>query len=104
MVGGAKPCLESNAIPTRDAQRAQTKPCVHQDPETPQRLSQTCLDCMSVSFRGTGQQWPDVVTEALTAADLGDTMCEPHHRATKQTMQKPENNYTKEVLALLQKF
>ena len=27
----------------RDAQRAQTKPCVHQDPETPKRLSQTCL-------------------------------------------------------------
>ena len=23
--------------------RTQTKPCVHQDPETPQRLSQNCL-------------------------------------------------------------
>ena len=43
MVGGAKSHLESNPIPTRDAQRAQTKPCVHQDPETPQRVSQTCL-------------------------------------------------------------
>ena len=40
-VGGAKSCLESNSIPTRDAQRAQTKPCMHQ--ETPQRLSQICL-------------------------------------------------------------
>ena len=29
-------------IPTRDARRAHTKPCAHQDPETPQRLSQTC--------------------------------------------------------------
>ena len=104
MVGGAKSCLESNAIPTRDAQRAQTKPCVHQDPETPQRLNQTCLECMCVSFRGTGQQWPDVVTGALAAADLGDMMCEPHHTATKQTMQKLENNYAKEVLELLQKF
>ena len=41
MVGGVKLHLESNPIPTRDAQRAQTKPCAHQ--ETPQRLSQTCL-------------------------------------------------------------
>ena len=36
MVGGVKLTLESNPIPTRDAQRAQTKPCVHQDPGTPQ--------------------------------------------------------------------
>ena len=34
-------CLESNLIPTRDAWRAQTKPCIHL--ETPQRISQTCL-------------------------------------------------------------
>ena len=32
MVGGAKSCLESNPIPTRDTWRAQTKPCVHQRP------------------------------------------------------------------------
>ena len=35
--------LRTKPIPTRDAQRAQTKPCVHQDPETPQRVSQICL-------------------------------------------------------------
>ena len=29
-------CLESNLIPTRDAQRVQTKLCVHQDPGTSQ--------------------------------------------------------------------
>ena len=104
MVGGAKSCLESNAIPTRDAQRAQTKPCAHQDPETPQRLSQTCLKCLNVSFRGTGQQWPDIMTVALAEAYLGDMMCEPHHTATKQTMQKLKKNYTIEVLALLQNF
>ena len=40
-VGGAKSCLESNPIPIRDAQSAQTKPCTHQ--ESPQRLSQICL-------------------------------------------------------------
>ena len=43
MVGGAKSHLESNPIPARDARRPQTKLCVHQDPEAPQRLSQTCL-------------------------------------------------------------
>ena len=42
-VRGAKLHLESNPISTRDAWRAQTKPCVHQEPETPLRLSQTCL-------------------------------------------------------------
>ena len=41
MVGGVKLHLESNPIPTRDAWRAQTKPCAHQ--KAPQRLSQTCL-------------------------------------------------------------
>ena len=38
---GMKSHLEPNPIPTRDAQRAQTKPCVHQ--KSPKRLSQTCL-------------------------------------------------------------
>ena len=32
----AKSCLESNLIHNREAQRAPTKPCVHQDPGTPQ--------------------------------------------------------------------
>ena len=41
MVGGVKSHLESKPIPSRDARRAQTKPCVHE--ETPQRLSQTCV-------------------------------------------------------------
>ena len=36
MVGGAKSHLESNPIPARDAQRAQTKPHVHRDPGIPQ--------------------------------------------------------------------
>ena len=43
MVGGAKSCLESSPIPTRDAWRAPMKPCAHQGPEIPQGLSQTCL-------------------------------------------------------------
>ena len=43
MVGGAESRLESNPMPTRHSWRVQTKLCVHQDPGTPQRLSQTCL-------------------------------------------------------------
>ena len=41
MVEGATSPLESSPIPARDDQRAQKKPCVHQD--FPQRLNQTCL-------------------------------------------------------------
>ena len=43
MVGGAKLHLESNPIATRDAWRAQKKPCEHQDPEIPPRLRQNCV-------------------------------------------------------------
>ena len=35
-VGGEKSHLESKPIPSRDAWRAQTKPCACQDPGTPQ--------------------------------------------------------------------
>ena len=55
MVGWVKSHLESNPISARDACKAQTEFYVHQETETPQRLSQTCL---WVSCRGTGQQWP----------------------------------------------
>ena len=34
-VGGTKSHLESNSMPTRDSCRAQTKPYLNQDPETP---------------------------------------------------------------------
>ena len=34
--GGVKSSLESNLIPARDTWRAQTKPCVHQDPGNPE--------------------------------------------------------------------
>ena len=69
---------------------------------------------LSVSYGGMGQQWPVTGTGALAAADLGGTVCgitthgggghQPHHRATEQMTHKLENNYIKEVLALLQKF
>ena len=53
-VGGAKSHLESNPIPARDAQKAQTKPCAHQDPETPQTLSQICLWAFEYLLQGHG--------------------------------------------------
>ena len=43
MVGGVKLHLESNPIPARDTWRDKPKPCAHQEPETPQKPSQTCL-------------------------------------------------------------
>ena len=83
MVGGVKSRLEPNPITARDAWRAQTKPCVYQDPETPQETGVPGFECLSVSCRSTGQQWPASGTGALTAADLGGVVCEPHHRATE---------------------
>ena len=66
MVGGLNSCLESNPIPTRDAQGAQTN-LVHtrkpKETETELRLSISC--------GGTGQQWTATGTGALGAADLG---------------------------------
>ena len=42
--------------------------CMHQAPETPQRLTELCL---GVSWGGMGQRWPAAGAEALGAADLG---------------------------------
>ena len=68
MVGGVKLHLGGNPIPAREAQRAQTIPCAHQ--ETPQRLSQTAFECLSVSCGGMHQQWPAAGAGALGVADL----------------------------------
>ena len=61
-------CLESNPIPTRDAQRAQ----INLMSTRTQNPTETELElCFSVSCRGTGQQWPAAGAGALGAADLG---------------------------------
>ena len=65
-IGGAKSCLESNPIPTRDAQRVQIN-LVHTRTQRPME-TETGL-CLSVSCGGMGQQWP--ATGALGAADPG---------------------------------
>ena len=66
MVGGAKSHLESNRIPSRDFVRAQ-KNRVH---TRTQRSTETETElCLSVSCRGTGQQWTAVGAGALGAVD-----------------------------------
>ena len=68
MVEGAVSRLESNPIPTRDTQRAQTTlvSTRTRDPtETEKELS------LSVSCGGLGQQQPAAGAGALGAADLG---------------------------------
>ena len=60
--------LESNAIPARDARRAQTN-LVHTRPRAPTETEQEL--CLNVSYGGKGQQWPAAGTGALGAADLG---------------------------------
>ena len=64
MAGGAKSRSESNPLPTRDAQRAETNLCAPgpRDPtETEPEL------CLSVSCKGMGQQWPVAGAGALGA-------------------------------------
>ena len=68
MVGGVKSHLESNTIPTRDTQRAQTQSCVHQG--IPQRLSQTCLWVFESLLWRNGPQWPATGAGTLSAAFL----------------------------------
>ena len=65
MVGGTKLHLKSNPIPTRDAQMAQTKPCVHH-----RDCTKHAFECLSVSCGVTGHQWPATGERALCAADL----------------------------------
>ena len=66
MAGGTKSHLESNSIPISDARGAQTKlVCTRDATKTEPEL------CLSVSCRGTGQQWPATGAGALGAADLG---------------------------------
>ena len=69
-VGGAKLHLESNPIPTGEAWRAQTKPCIHQDSGTPRDGTRAAFECLSVSCEGTSQQWTATRAGHLGAADL----------------------------------
>ena len=63
MVGGTKSHLELNPITTKDTLRDQTNLCIpgpRDHTETEPEL------CLSVSGRGTGQQWPATGVGALS--------------------------------------
>ena len=60
--------LESNPIPARDAQRAQTN-LVHTGPRDPSETESEL--CLSVSSGGMGQKWTAAGAAALGAVDLG---------------------------------
>ena len=51
MVGGTKSHLESNPKTCQRCSEGSNKPCVHQDPETPQRLRQNCVWVSPVEVR-----------------------------------------------------
>ena len=71
MVGGGNLCLESNPIPERDCQKAQTlcTPGPRDPTETETEL------CSNVSCVGTGQQWTATGAGALGAMELGMAGC-----------------------------
>ena len=101
-VGGTKSCLESNPTPIRDTWKAQNKTLCTPGPRDLARDSaRSAFECLSVSCRGMGQQWPALGTGALAAADIGGVTCKPNHRGTEQTTNKLEDNYAKEILTLL---
>ena len=67
MVEVVKSHLESNPTPNRNAEGS-NKPCMHQDPETPQRLR---LNCLSVSCGDMVQQWIATGVHTQGAPDMG---------------------------------
>ena len=102
MVGGTKSCLESNPIPIRDAWRAQNKTlCTPGPRDLTGDSARPGFECLSVSCGSMSQQWPALGTGALAAADMGGVACKPNHRGTEQTTNKLEDNYVKEIRALL---
>ena len=80
----------------------------------PRDPTETDQSAFYVSHGDTSQQWPAAGTWALGAAELDYTACGmgplegghhcPHHGATEHLTQKLQNNYSKEILALLRKF
>ena len=86
MARGAKSCLESNTIPARDTQRAQTN-LVCTKTQRPHKEPDLCL---SVSCEGTGVQRPAAGTGALGAADLGMTQALLEEVTINPTIEPPE--------------
>ena len=87
MVGGTKSCLESNPIPARDAQRAQTN-LVHIGTQRPHRdWARTVCECLLWRYglamaccraMGSGYSRP-----GCGISPLGGGCYQPHHRASR---------------------
>ena len=72
---GVKWRVESNPIPARDAQRPQTKLVLTRTQRPHRDCAISAFECLSVSWRHTGQQWPSAGAGTLCSADLGYTAC-----------------------------
>ena len=87
-VGGAKSCLESNPIPTRDAQRAQTNLGCKRTQRRHRDWDRIVLECI---LWGMGQQWTAGGAGALGAVDLGRH--KPSWRRLPLTYQRDTKTY-----------
>ena len=88
MVGGANLLLQSNTIPARDTQRAQTN-FVHKRTQGSHRDGdRTVFEHLSCG--GRGQQWTATRTGALGAADLGMAYSLLEEVAINPTIELPE--------------
>ena len=93
MVGGAKLHLETDLIPSREAQRTQTN-LLHTRIQGPQRDLNTTL---SVSCGGKGQNWPATGAGVLGAADLVMAYALLEEVAINPTTESPELTQTGET-------
>ena len=100
------------SLPSRDAWRAWTKSCAHHEPETPQRLSQTCLWVFKCLLwrHGSAVACHGDRSSGCSSPESCSMWHKPSWRryplAPPQSClaDNPQNNYTKEILALLRKF
>ena len=70
MVGGAKSCLESNPIPTRDSWRAQTNLVCTRTQIPCRDWARPVCECLLWRYGSVGQQWTATGAGALGAVDL----------------------------------
>ena len=73
-VGGAKSCLESNPIATRNTRRAQTNFVCTRTQRPHRDWARPAFECLSVSCRGTDHQWPATGAGALCSRPVSHSM------------------------------
>ena len=99
-------------IPVKDTGKTQTKPCVPRAQRPPIDIARPAFECLLQRHgsavacprdRGSGCSRPGRHGSVWHKCSW-KRLPLPHHKATKQTTHKLENNYIKEVLTLLWKF